>query len=352
MPRSISFFICAVGAFFFGLPFSYGDWKQARVSAGAGQQIEGLSVESPDIKVRFLKINNQPVSVGGLMIRFSRKDWGLLYKKQWGTDFVKKEKDIYFFKVPLRAERTAIRLGAVSPRGEIETAIFHIDFDGWGKYQDSLAPKKRLVKKSKPYYFSGSLGLTKVDYKEEGVPDFNMNAVTAKVFGRYPLSKNWDLAMNVFLTAFPISDNRSDLSVRFLGINGRIGYALPWLKEPWGLSILGGWYYTTMIVTNNALGFKNLAGPQIYPLLRRRLSGGKSVFAYMKFAPIIAVSYSFDNRELAFGGGYGWKTKSGRPLSLNLDYADFKFTARDTTNEIDVPIKTSSISLSFAYGLF
>lgn len=132
------------------------------------------------------------------------------------------------------------------------------------------------------------------------------------------------------------------MNARFLGINLRAGYALPWLKAPWKLSAMVGGYFTTMFVTDNTFGYSNVSGPQFFPTITRSFSNGDSATAYVKFSPI-AQSLSLltpANRELALGGAWNHRLQNGQVLSLSLDFATLSLTTssgkaiRSTTTTI------------------
>ena len=97
-------------------------------------------------------------------------------------------------------------------------------------------------------------------------------------------------------------------------------------------------------VSNSAFGFRNLFGPQIFPVLKYKLNRKDTLLAYIKFAPIISLGLTLNNREIAGGIGYIHVLKNRHPLLINLDVADFKF---GITN---IPIRAISGSLSVGYG--
>ena len=195
-----------------------------------------------------------------------------------------------------------------------------------------------------------SLGFSYITYKQTNIKDFSEMAVTAKAsYLRLLPWARWTIGLSSFFTALPITTSIPGISARFLGINLRVGYQVARIKAPWELAVLTGWYYTSMFVTNDYLGFRNLAGPQLYPVLTRHLTLRDSAFCYAKYSPVtngLSLSFlSFSDRELAAGGGWIHGLKNGHPLSVTLDVANIGFAYRSST------ISSSSVSLGVLYGL-
>lgn len=336
------------------------DWKSASVSIDSLQKIDGLVISSKNLPVKFRKKDGRPVPVVIVEGAYNKADWALFYKKTWLVKTAASQRS-FRFPVELGGAVTIVKLGGVGPTGKMQNGSLTIQYPGWERFVERRDRKSKSKADSKSAqksaasvpaerrvtYFTASLSGSSIAYQEAGVPDFNMLALTPKFALQFPLVKpNLDLVLNTFFTAIPLSASRSDVTVRFLGINGRVGYRLPFVKSPWSLSILGGWYYTTMIVTNSLFGFKNLSGPQLFPLISRQISAKGSIYGYAKFAPIVAISFSPSNRELAFGTGYVTFLGNGRPISFNLDYSSFQFTI-STIN-----VNSTSVSLGMTYGLF
>lgn len=195
---------------------------------------------------------------------------------------------------------------------------------------------------------TGSLGFSKISYTQSRISDYSSWVVTLKgMFQRQLPRPNWDFAVGGYFTLLPLKTNIPGIMAQFLGLNLRIGYSVPGIIEPWKLNLMGGWYYTTMIVTNNYMGFHNLAGPQLFPVLRRSF-GKSSAFGYFKYSPVTnGLSLSFlpiSNREIAFGGGWSTSLPNRNSFSLMLDVANLSMTIKSWK------ITSSSVSLSAGYG--
>jgi hypothetical protein len=68
---------------------------------------------------------------------------------------------------------------------------------------------------------------------QTGHAEFSEDAVTIKAEYRFLLfPPYWDLSVGSFFTASPLSTNQSGVDARFLGVNLRLGYRLPFIHEP------------------------------------------------------------------------------------------------------------------------
>jgi hypothetical protein len=122
-----------------------------------------------------------------------------------------------------------------------------------------------------------------------------------------------------YFNLLPVSSRGSEEALQFLGLNLRVGYRLPLPWDRLTLQLFGGVYYVTTFYPGDLMGFKDLAGPQVYPVLNWRISGDWSFFAYGKYSPVqtgFAQAPDFANNELSAGGGFRWRTHS-----LQLDYS-------------------------------
>ena len=123
---------------------------------------------------------------------------------------------------------------------------------------------------------------------------------------------------------------------------------MPFLPEPWQLTLMAGYYYTTMFVTPASFGYRNVGGPQLFPTVKRAFKSGDFASAYFKYSPI-ANGVSLlgpSNREIGAGASYSFAGRRANPLSAYLDYSTFK---------LDLPLQvfrmsTSSITLGASYG--
>lgn len=205
----------------------------------------------------------------------------------------------------------------------------------------------------KVWYFNVGAGLTSLNYTQSSangsnVQEYSSIQVTAKLGASYRLTDHWDLSTNLYMNLAPLSNSRTDgVSARFFGANFRIGYRFIFDDPRWSLLLSTGVYYMTMFVTNNAFGFQNVAGPQLFPLLVFNQDSRNTYFTYLKYSPISTTGFSlfsFQSREIA--GGFGWifPVSNDHTLTLSLDISSLK---------VDLPVGNAtnfSGTLGVGYG--
>jgi len=322
------------------------EWEGTLVrSEKRSERVEGLVWKSDKFPVKYIPKGEDLQAIITLEGEIKREDWYVVSD----SDVLEKGsgENAFTFEVPLLGKITPVEVLAVGPNGEVETEKIVI------RFEESKESKKEIAAEPpKRQFITGSLGPTTISYKETGVPDFSMYALTAKFsYTHLIFPPKWDFAANTFFTVLPLSSNLSNVSVRFLGINFRFGYVLQNIPRPWSVSLLGGYYYVTTFVSPPALGFVNLAGPQFFPVVRRKFRNGDAAYGYLKFSPLTnGVSFSLlsvSNRELALGGGWSTPLANGHPFSLALDISSFSFKVAKRNKNIDY----STISVSAGYGI-
>ena len=96
-----------------------------------------------------------------------------------------------------------------------------------------------------------------------------------------------------------------------MGLNARIGYAVPFVREPFRLNLMGGIYYTTMFTQLANFGFQNLMGPQVFPIFRVSTGPNSAVSVYLKYSPFgSGFNPSLASHELAGGLSYAYRMSS------------------------------------------
>jgi hypothetical protein len=114
-----------------------------------------------------------------------------------------------------------------------------------------------------------------------------------------------------------------------------------------------GGYYTTMMVSPNTFGFQNLSGPQVFPVLRRSLSGNDSISTYVKYSPVSAGGFSITNlssREAAFGVTYNKSLKNHHSMPFSIDYSNLKSSIESSDGSALVPVSVSSLTFGVGYN--
>lgn len=295
---------------------------------------EYLTFDQEDLRVQSIRRDQKRIPYVRIKGKFNRPGWSLKFK-----DKVLSRGDShpdFSLKIALKDRTTSMLFTAEGPQ-KAEKLRIQLNFPKYHEYVSTSGGRKS---KSAPTIFMISAGYSTIHYKETGVPDFDMNVVTGKIFYLNNFMPHWDVGASVYVTGFTVSASRTDVSMRFLGANLRFGYSMYFGGSR--LSLLGGWYLTTTFVTNNAFGFKNMAGPQLYPMLTFGLSRHSDFMMYAKYSPVVGLSFS--DREIAVGGGYIYKFTDEHPLSLNVDMADLSFTLDR------VKVESKSLTFSLGYG--
>ena len=195
---------------------------------------------------------------------------------------------------------------------------------------------------SRPWYshfhFQAELGWSYLHFKEVRAPNYREIAQNLALSTGYAFLKGTLMAwVGLQATLFPYYKSQSEV-VRFLGVDGRIGYLIPKLENtPWSVWIFAGWYYITMPTPNN-FGFVDMSGPQVYPAVRYQITPKHSVSTFFKYSPVSSsLNRSiFKNYEIAWGATYGyawskkWELLGGFKISridLNIDSVDVENTS-------------------------
>lgn len=242
----------------------------------------------------------------------------IFYKNEVIATSDTKSKD-FSVVIKLTGEVTEFVLSKVDARGGIQKITGTVNFDQYASVVYKSGDRKK-------WSVIPALGFTYYNYTETYVGTINMVGLTFKVTGSYRLSDRFDLGANSYITVLPLFTSDTSRTTRFWGVNARLGYKTSWLPAPWAFYLKGGYYYTTMLVSPSDHGFTDMNGPQIYPVVTRRIGKGMG-HAYFKYSPIAQLSLS--NRELAGGLGYHHQLDGNRTLSFELDVANIAFTALD-----------------------
>ena len=161
------------------------------------------------------------------------------------------------------------------------------------------------------------------------------------------LSDRWDLVGAVFKSFLPISST-PEKSASFVGGNVRVEYKFASFKDPWALTLGVGPYYTTMSVPQNAFGFNDESGFQIYSSLGRRVGSEKYFTLYLKFAPISegVGKFSISSYDASAGLIYQFTKIGNHPLSLIGDFSTLSaYSAASGTSSSQIQFSSQTYSL-------
>ncbi len=255
---------------------------------------------------------------------------------------------------PLSGPQTPLRLEEVDAYGKVIATEWTVTVspEDWSRIKQTdpaveSAPRKSAETKAGMRTQLG-LGVTSITYLQSRTTGFSSVALTAKgglVYAWAP--GRWSLGLTSFITMLPMTNSRSDGKAgRFLGVNLRAAYALPLGRGPWALGFAFGGYFSTMFVTDDAFGYQNVAGPQLYPSLRRRFANGESIGAYAKYSPVSSglSLMTLANREIAFGIDWNRPLQSGESFGLGLDISNLVLYEGSTA------IDSSTVTIGLNYG--
>ena len=236
---------------------------------------------------------------------------------------------------PITAQAQAFRLYTVDMRGQIQEETIVIEVRGF-----DVIRKTRLADQNRLHPFTFGLGYSALDYQETGINEVEQPSLTVKggyqgTLGSQGAWARVTYSLSGYLTALAISSNAPGTTMRFLGVNARLGYAIPHLfgsDSSWSANFGFGYYYTTMFVSvanpSELFGFSNLMGLQLFPSISMAINAKSSVSAYLKFTPIssgISLSNVNQNREIAFGLGYRRRLSPAFDWLLTLDWSNFQY---------------------------
>jgi hypothetical protein len=329
-----------------GLLFSCQAWSadiiggsHAKLIIRATQQISGLSWRAELVPV-VIKVDKQgrKTPVAEIEGVFARPDANLLIRQ---TRVKLSPIGEFRLSVPLIGKTTQLQIVAMGANNSVESEVLEL-FTDWPGVQTRILQKEG----PKKFVFSPGLNFSFISYDESSLAaPFTEKALTFKAgvsYRAYP--SRLSLEAGGYYTLAAISKSSAE-TAKFLGLNLRLGYALPFVAEPWSLSLQAGLYYTTMFVTNNAFGFTNMAGPQFYPSLRREFGNGNSIQLYFKVSPVTTgTGKLFADREIAGGGAYVIKLGNGHSMPITFDISSLLLKLEA------VEISSSTVSVGFGYG--
>jgi hypothetical protein len=338
------FLIIAFGGVLVSAPrASYAAVAQLVLPSNDQPQIQGLTWSQDRIEVL------PPESPTGLPTvrlngNFSVHDSALVHDARVVSDPDKDNgKTDFNFPVILTGQKTSVEIIEIDLRGVVVKEKLILKVDDWPALLNSFhAERKRPI--------SVGAALSYINLNQSRIPSFSEEAVTFKLAYQSVFFRPfWSLNASVFFTAVPFHSNLSPYEARFFGSNLRVGYRLPFVHEPWEVQIFGGVYYTTMFVTDNAFGYQNEIGPQLYPTVRRYFKNGDSMSVYFKYSPVEggqSDKFSSENREVAFGLGWNHRLVNQHFVSVTLDFAQVHLVSE----AISSVLQCNSISLGSAYS--
>jgi hypothetical protein len=194
------------------------------------------------------------------------------------------------------------------------------------------------------YRFNAGLGLTSIKYTQTNVTDFSEFAVTIKGGVSYRLVPDkFDLSLSAFMNAFALSST-SVYTIRYLGVNARVGYHLVKAPSPLRVVLNAGLYYNTSF---GSIGFSNMYGPQLYPELSYIFPNGNAMLLYAKYSPALfqqKIDFSH-NKEVATGLYYLFPLNTKYRMAVGFDISKLELST--DTDSAATTTYSLSAGLSF-----
>lgn len=255
----------------------------------------------------------------------------------------------FYFKalLPMTGDARIIKLTIILPNGSVSEGAWTVRFPQYAAYVREKAARQKQVREN---LFSASfaLGFSYVDYQETGLASAPQVGISTKANVKFKPPK-WavDFWLSGYFTALPITlSTQMPVGLRFLGVNGRVGVPIPIMPRGWTLRLYGGGYYTTTFADGNAYGFKDMAGPQLYPSISYSIPQFGILSTYFKYSPILSgVVPTFQSRELATGLAYARPFANGHlgTMSLDVSHLGLSFPS------FNASVNSLSVSLSIGY---
>ncbi|MCM2276673.1 MAG: hypothetical protein NDJ89_01185 [Oligoflexia bacterium] len=302
--------------------------------------IAGLSIHPEKLEISTVNLAHGPALLARIPGHFARAQWQLLWEEEIPTD----SQGNFVLELPLESVETRITLRAVGLLGEVETQEVTVVVPDFEERRDRLEIQTTAASRIRTHL---GLAITSLSYSETDLsrrgwfsPTLQLNVRTTLV------PRQWELQASGFANLLPFGAERETDQARFFGVNLRAGWEML-ESDRLSVSLLGGIYFLTMSVPSAEFGFRNIAGPQLYPQFRYFTGLRRSISGYLKFSPITdgIVPLSLRSRETALGLAHHWHWRSGRSLSVNLDLSSLRLIHPDSRAGREVSLEARTLSL-------
>jgi hypothetical protein len=111
---------------------------------------------------------------------------------------------------------------------------------------------------------------------------------------------------------------------------------------------VGGGFFKSMSVTNDAFGYRNMIGPQLYPVLSFAANDRHTLSGYFRFSPTLDGLFIYPadkNYELAFGFTWAYQISPRFTLPVTAEVALVRLSFPRTD------IFNNTYTLSVGFGL-
>lgn len=251
--------------------------------------------------------------------------------------------------IPIEGPVTPILILSVGPLGAVQTHHAEILASGLfeksnplqtvAKSQQTRAPAsaESVVRSDS---FDVSLGTSFLSYSQSNGTQLSEKAITGKLSYSHSFpNQHWSLGSSADLTLLPLSESGSSVGMRILGLEAFSQYSFSPSSPEWDLSIRAGVYSSNSLVSTNAFGYRLMAGPEIYPVISRKISSTSSLSAYAKYAPVIepGADINFSSYAVSFGAEYD-TSPSGWSFTLDYQKLGFQVNGSAEFSEMTISI--------------
>ncbi len=278
------------------------------------------------IELKNIKKGAKLVTIAVLAARYEQEDSNLFVNNKWIKRSIDKNK-IFTFEIPVFDILSSFKIHAVSPTGKVVVETVLIEVPRW---KNIMKKERQNIKKRA--YFVTSLGYSTYSYKETNIDQSNLTFTNLRFDYQSPF---WNISTTARYSIYPIGSNNSDKKLRFIDIDLRSGYTLPFVPFPWKFSLLAGVFYSNMIDNKKTIGYKDLIGMEFYPTVQKIYRKGHIASLYCKI--------SADKR----GAGFTWyhMLRNHHPVVLMFDYE--RIDAKYNTIRIDSDVYHLNIGYGF-----
>ena len=190
-------------------------------------------------------------------------------------------------------------------------------------------------------YFYTHLGFQSYEYKQDNTTsgssssgnDTNFNG-TSVILDMMLRSAIWSpyltMDIGVRATLLSLANELTDSTIRFVDAYVRAGWGMPFIPEPWRLSLNFAMNYGNSYVTGSGFGYTSLFYPKLYPELRRMFSTGDAISVY--FSPAFGRIIGGNAGELGFGLKWIMPAGAKTPFNFGIEYSKLDIDSQTTGN--------------------
>lgn len=255
--------------------------------------------------------------------------------------------------VPSETHLFTANFTAKGPSGEIETEFVAVTVN------DVMPPltKKKvergwLEQRLRALSLDAGIGTTFLSYQQANFSSISEMSLTPQIDFSYSLEPHvWRIDAGLFASLLSLTKAEAvGDGVKIYGFNSHLGYELPFSDRTWTLFVFGGFYYLSSF-GSPFIGFRGIAGPELFPAFRKEFESGTALVLAVKYSPIFNgfSLLSLSNRHLCAAVSYylrpfSWSILRGVPLGFTLEYSQLSLPG---LSAVDAKRYTLSAHLMF-----